>query len=469
MILALCWIPRGSAKAVPDKYEPKDEELRGMMQSLLLEKEGKGEDVEEEEEEEEAETKKIDIPLSKEEDEEITKRYNLDDYDEEGGGVMGVNDNVYYKSNKEDPNITLHEEEDEDDLDDFTIRTSDALLVTATTEEDVSHLDLHIYEEEDKNDYVHHDILLPTYPLCLAWSGSDPFNIEKSGNFIAVGTFEPTIEIWNLDVVDCLEPTLTLGGYAPVKEDDKLAYISPAARRHVRRKRKKKTKKPELKPGSHTTSVLGLSWNRHHRQILSSCSADNTIKLWDVTKQQCLQTYTYHQDKVQSVKWHPTEANILLSGSFDKTVCILDVRHQKPVASWRVSADVESIEWNVHSPKFFLVSTEDGNVACYGTDVPQKPVFTLQAHSKAVSSVCVNPGIPDFVATTSLDKSFKLWDISQNQPKCLASKEMKLGKIFCGAFYEDSPFLLALGGHKQLQVINTKEIEVVHERFMQNK
>lgn len=39
-------------------------------------------------------------------------------------------------------------------------------------------------------------------------------------SYCAVGTFEPAIEIWNLDVLDPLEPTATLGGY---KEKDKKA------------------------------------------------------------------------------------------------------------------------------------------------------------------------------------------------------------------------------------------------------
>lgn len=66
------------------------------------------------------------------------------------------------------------QDEDEEDLDDLTIRTTDALLLAGTAEEDYSHLDMHIYEEPDDNIYVHHDIMLPTYPLCISWSDKGP-------------------------------------------------------------------------------------------------------------------------------------------------------------------------------------------------------------------------------------------------------------------------------------------------------
>ncbi len=68
------------------------------------------------------------------------------------------------------------QDEDDSDLEDFTIRHTDALIVAGTAEEDYSHVDVHIYEEQDDNMYVHHDIMLPTYPLCLAWTD---FNIVE--------------------------------------------------------------------------------------------------------------------------------------------------------------------------------------------------------------------------------------------------------------------------------------------------
>ena len=71
---------------------------------------------------------------------------------------------------------------------------------------------------------------------------------------MAVGTFDPAIEIFDLDVVDSLEPVAQLGGAldGPKSQDP----------RKIRRQLKRG---PRLRPGSHTEGVMGLSWNKRHR------------------------------------------------------------------------------------------------------------------------------------------------------------------------------------------------------------
>lgn len=147
---------------------------------------------------------------------------------------------------------------DAEDADDDEVRPTDALFVVALTEDEDSHLEVQLYSE-DGNLYVHHDIYLPDFPLCLAWMDCPPFLVDDSqvnvGNYVAVGTFSPAIEIWNLDVLDPLEPTATLGG------------IGNDASSSGSKSGKKKGKKTAYSPGSHTDSVLSLSWNRTFRQV----------------------------------------------------------------------------------------------------------------------------------------------------------------------------------------------------------
>ena len=184
----------------------------------------------------------------------------------------------------------------DEDKEDDEILPGDALLVVASTDEDYSHLEVQLLSD-DGNLYTHHDITLKEFPLCLAWLDCPPFlsnGMQVSvGNYVAVGTFDPSIEIWNLDVLDPLEPTATLGGYS----NETIVTTTTALGKNKKNKKNKKVKK--LYDGSHSEGVLTLDWNHNYRQALVSGSADHTVKIWDVTVQKCLHTFTHHKDKVR--------------------------------------------------------------------------------------------------------------------------------------------------------------------------
>ena len=98
-------------------------------------------------------------------------------------------------------------EDSEEDKEDYTIRKSDALIVTAMAESDHSSLEVYLYDHKTSDLYVHHEIILSSYPLCLEWL---PRWKGHKSNLVVVGTFLPQIEIWNLDSEDC-EPVALLG------------------------------------------------------------------------------------------------------------------------------------------------------------------------------------------------------------------------------------------------------------------
>ena len=60
-------------------------------------------------------------------------------------------------------------DDSEEEKEDYTIRKSDALIVAATAENDHSSLEVYVYDHKNSNLYVHHEIILSSYPLCLEW------------------------------------------------------------------------------------------------------------------------------------------------------------------------------------------------------------------------------------------------------------------------------------------------------------
>lgn len=230
MITCLGWIKRGVAKAVPDKVALSKEELQEIIDEAkdkLREKEEA-----EKETEEEIEGKLTEVIQSKPEsktvksrghnddddDDDISDLYDLAHYDSDedlegelmsGAGMAGV---TYFASNKDDPYVTLQDPDfDEDEKEDFKIKPDDNLIVAGHVDQDFSTLEISVYNEEEGSQYVHHDILLEAFPLAIEWLDFDPEDTSKPANFVAVGTMEPHVDIWDLDLVDTLEPVVSLG------------------------------------------------------------------------------------------------------------------------------------------------------------------------------------------------------------------------------------------------------------------
>eukprot|EP00743_Colponemidia_sp_Colp-15_P003552 GILK01003833.1.p1 GENE.GILK01003833.1~~GILK01003833.1.p1 ORF type:complete len:507 (-),score=111.28 GILK01003833.1:211-1677(-) len=445
MLTALVWVPKGAAKLVPDQFEVSEEELKAMQAAAAIE-EQKLEQKRKAMKESSRQPVPVDESMAEADD--GLAGLNMDNYDEEDSLPAFGNDN---DMEEDDPYLDVDEANDsEEEIEDYTVKKSDAMIVCASTEKEFSVLEVYLYDESTESLYVHHDIQLSAFPLCLEWMEVDPRDANAKGNFVAVGSFLPGIEIWNLDVMDVLEPVAVLGG-------------GKKSNKPMTQKRMMK----DLKEGSHTAAVMSLSANVFKRNILASGSADNTVKVWDVSENKCMYTYSHHSNKVQSVKWNPVEATVFLSGGYDRTVFVVDARSPNAAVHTNVSADIESVIWNPHNPFLFVASTEDGLVTCHDVRMMSNAaLFTLSAHDKATTGLTFSHAVPDMLATCSLDKTVKIWDVADNKPKCVASKQMNIGKVLCLSFYKDSPFLLSAGGSTgQLAVWDTLENKGVQHAF----
>lgn len=166
---------------------------------------------------------------------------------------MNRKDLAYYQNEEDDPYITLKNGEDEaEEMEEMRVLPTDNMMLAVKTEDDVSQMEVYVYEREENNLYVHHDVMLPSFPLCLEWLDfhtGDKAGQEGSGNYVAIGTFEPDIEIWNVDLVDAMLPQTILGSSNPAT-----AGAKP---------KKKKSKK--VNSNYHVDAVMDLSWNKQHR------------------------------------------------------------------------------------------------------------------------------------------------------------------------------------------------------------
>lgn len=323
MITALAWVKRGYAKAVLEEF---DDEMQDVQAAKASANQAFKEEIKEGE--------------GKNEDEFNMKDYDKEDYIVEMEKRM-KDDNAEGEDAEGDLEMDdkypMEAESDEEEKEDLIIRKSDALIVTAAAEQEYSNLEVYLFEEENSNLFIHHEIMLNAYPLALEWlpyaPGKDA-SFEKKGNFIAVATFTPNIEIWNLDVVNSVEPYISLGGETAAAANVPLSSL------------KKKNKQKYFKEGSHLDAVLCLSAHPTQPNILASGSSDKTIKIWDLSTEKCIRTIKNHKDKVQVIQWNPHDDKSILSAGFDRkaVVCNTKNTNEKVYIQFNTKEEGEDIE-----------------------------------------------------------------------------------------------------------------------------
>lgn len=494
MITASLWVPRGAAAVIPVKYDIDEDELARVSKLAKLQLEDAQEDLEAAQNEDvgdsdddskdsEMEDGDVGVPQQKIHDDDDMKAYDLEHYDTEddgeraGGTTMPMFGNAralaYHDSNADDPYITMQEQEDEEEeKEELQVLPTDNMIVAAKVEDEVAHLEIYVYEDEADNLYVHHDIMLPAIPLCVEWvdlpvgKPLDEADKGSRGNYVAVGTFDPDIELWDLDTIDSMYPNAILGQGAEEAKQDPVEKL---------KKKKKAKKSRKANEQYHVDAVLSLAANRQHRNLLASSSADKTVKLWDLNTTKCAKSYSHHTDKVCSIAWNPAEATVLLSGSYDRTVAAADMRAPDAKAPrWAVESDVEIVSWDPHSSHCFYITTESGVVHYHdvrnapATPEASKALWQLQAHDASISAFDANPIIPGYLATGSSDKTVKLWNIQPSGPSMVVSRNLDVGRVFSAKFAPDAEvgFRLAVAGSKgTMQIWDTSTNAAVRGAF----
>lgn len=157
----------------------------------------------------------------------------------------------------------------------------------------------------------------------------------------------------------------------------------------------------------HTADVLDLAWSKNH--FLLSSSMDKTVRLWHITRIECLCTFR-HIDFVTTIQFHPRDDRYFLSGSLDGKLRLWNIP-EKRVTLWNEvnpfsstqqrnsSNDVETdmspshglitASSFVQNGKFAVIGTYDGRIIFYTTD--QLKYFT-QIHVSSKTSITSSSG-----------------------------------------------------------------------------
>ena len=336
-------------------------------------------------------------------------------YDEEESKLMRDLPTFVSETNQANMKFTdqypLEVEDSSDDEENYQIKASDCILLAAKIEEESSSLEVYVYEEEKYNLYVHHEIMLNSFPVALEWLYCD-FTKGEDGaypkaSYAIVGLMNSAIEVWDLDILESVEPVFTVSG----KE-------------------------------GHKDSVTSLCLHPVRPNILVSASADKSIKFWDLQQLKCVTDYRNFTETVQNVVWDTTNESVLYAYTSDNVLKIIDARVPKDTGKFKLDFGIESFAVSTAVSGRLFLSSDEGSVRVFDLKT-NKMVKDLQVqgHSQAATSlVCNRQG---HLISNGLDGNVVVFDASTL--KQLAVQKTDCKKLFGSSIHPESDNLFACG------------------------
>lgn len=170
----------------------------------------------------------------------------------------------------------------------------------------------------------------------------------------------------------------------------------------------------------HTADILDVAWSRNH--FLLSSSMDKTVRLWHITRVECLCTF-FHADFVSTAQFHPHDDRYFVSGSLDGKLRLWSIPDKK-VSMWNevMSLPLKDNEQPTHglitasafvqNGKFAVIGTYDGRIIFYSTE--QLKFFTqlhVGKHHEKIKITGIESVDDTKILVTTNDSRIRLYDL----------------------------------------------------------
>ncbi|GAA5958591.1 hypothetical protein JCM21900_003989 [Sporobolomyces salmonicolor] len=172
----------------------------------------------------------------------------------------------------------------------------------------------------------HHDQVTPTqvgrhgdYVRCLATA--------RETHWVASGGFDRKIKLWDVGegrtqpLIELPSPPASVYSLGTTPSGSLIGAGTPE---RVVRFWDPRSRKQVSRLGGHTDNIRAVLISEEGKWVLSA-SSDSTVKLWSLTAQKCLHTFSHHASSVWSLfSQHPT-LEIFYSGDRNGNLCKVDL------------------------------------------------------------------------------------------------------------------------------------------------
>lgn len=284
-----------------------------------------------------------------------------------------------------------------------------------------------------------------TMPIwTLSWS--------PNGRFIASGSDDTTVQVWNVASKECLctynglsnvqtlawspEGSLIVSGYYNETAQVWRAFTGECIQVYR----------------GHSHEIESVSWSPNGLFIASASSFDHAVHIWQPTTGNLVFSCESHQVEYMDTAWSPNGRMLACAG--DEEIQIWDIVTRSPVylTQPNLSNDFNRIYTVSWSPddQYIVSGSTDGKVRIWDVERTQvKHIYS--GHKNIVLEVAWSPD-GNYIASSS-DDGVKIWSVATGECRFYYSGEGKSVLIRAVSWSPDSSYIAYGEGTGEIQVL----------------
>lgn len=141
-----------------------------------------------------------------------------------------------------------------------------------------------------------------------------------------------------------------------------------------------------------------------------------------------------HTRTISGMHTHPSNPGTLFTGSYDSSIRSIDLSKQVAVEIYGPSdkledAPVSGIDMSASDPNVVYFTTLHGSFGHHDYRTPSTDTKLYELSDKKIGGFTLNPVAPHYLATASLDRTMKLWDLrklTKSLPTLVGEHESRL-------------------------------------------
>ena len=144
-------------------------------------------------------------------------------------------------------------------------------------------------------------------------------------------------------------------------------------------------------------------------------------------------TFKTHTRTISAMHFSPTESNTLYTASYDSSIRKLDLEKGVAVEVYAptdrsIDAPISGVDIPRTDPHMVYFTTLDGQFGMHDMRTPSGEARLFQLSEKKIGGFTLHPAQPHFIATASLDRTMKLWDLRKFSGKGDAKTPALIGE-----------------------------------------